>query len=185
MYSDEFAECLSNELRELLPEDQRDIVPTLVEEYVGNDPDAIAKVDAILAHNVWKANHILDFACIVKAQEIAREFFQKKRGATSFVRKLLARAGTSLDALLANTLLAGMASSPDPHGDEAVPDYLGFIERLERLATVTQRRRNACLLEIERHRASLGQALRRSGLEVEGTDYKMIENEPTEGEKRP
>jgi hypothetical protein len=182
VYSDVFAEYLSDELREHLPEDQGDVVPTLVEKYVGNDPDAIGKVNAILDGKVMNAARILDLARTIKEREIAQEFFQKKRSATSLVRKLLAEAATSLDALLAHTLLASTAN-PDPHGGYAAPDYLGFIERLDRLATAAQRRRDACLLEIDRRRASLRQVLRRSGPEIEGMDYKRIENGPAEGEK--
>ena len=51
------------------------------------------------------------------------------------------------------------------------------IERIERLTTVAETRRNAMLREIDRRRAALSEALRRQVQEVEG-EFEVIEKTP-------
>jgi hypothetical protein len=51
------------------------------------------------------------------------------------------------------------------------------IERIDRLTTVAETRRNAMLREIDRHRAVLGETLRRQVQEVEG-EFEVIEKTP-------
>ena len=61
-------------------------------------------------------------------------------------------AGLSIDALMA----------------EALAGKLDDIERIDRLTTIAETRRNAMLREIDRRRAALGEGLRRHVQEVEG-----------------
>ena len=56
---------------------------------------------------------------------------------------------------------------------------LDKIERIDRLITVAETRRNAMLREIDRRRAALGQALRRQVEEVEG-EFEVIEKTPAQ-----
>ena len=61
---------------------------------------------------------------------------------------------------------------------------LDTIERIDRLITIAESRRNASLREIDRRRAVLGQTLRRSLQEVEDAEFKVIEPTPTKGNVR-
>ena len=60
-----------------------------------------------------------------------------------------------------------------------LPVELDKIERIDRLITVAETRRNAMLREIDRRRAVLSEALRRQVQEVEA-EFEVIEKAPTE-----
>jgi hypothetical protein len=64
---------------------------------------------------------------------------------------------------------------------DAVAEELDHIERIDRLTTVAEGRRNASLLEIDRRRAVLGETLRRSVEEIEDAEFKAIETTPAKG----
>ena len=55
---------------------------------------------------------------------------------------------------------------------------LDYIERIDRLATIAESRRNASLHEIERRRAVFGETLRRSVQEIEDGEFEVIETTP-------
>ena len=59
----------------------------------------------------------------------------------------------------------------------ALARELNDIERIDRLATIAETRRNAMLREIDRRRAVLGEALRRQVQEVEG-EFEVVEKAP-------
>jgi hypothetical protein len=84
----------------------------------------------------------------------------------TLINRLLARAGVSIETLTA----------------EALAQELDYIERLDRLATIAESRRNASLREIDRRRAVIGETLRRSVQEAEDREFEVIEVTPTEGE---
>jgi hypothetical protein len=77
------------------------------------------------------------------------------------VKKRLASAGLSMDAVMAHTFAAKITE----------------IERIDRLTMNAELRRNAALREIERHRASFGQALRRASNE----QFEQVEAPQIEG----
>jgi hypothetical protein len=58
---------------------------------------------------------------------------------------------------------------------------LEYIERIDRLITIAESRRNSSLREIERRRAALGETLRRSVQEIEDGKFKVIETAPVKG----
>jgi len=62
---------------------------------------------------------------------------------------------------------------------------IDVIERIDRLATVAESRRNAALREIDRRRPVLGEALGRSVQHIEGDDFGngelVLELPPAEG----
>ena len=74
------------------------------------------------------------------------------------VKKRIASAGLSMDAVMAHTLAAKITE----------------IERIDRLTMNAELRRNAALREIERHRASFGQALRRASDEVVDGQFEQV-----------
>jgi hypothetical protein len=55
---------------------------------------------------------------------------------------------------------------------------LDIIERIDRLITIAENRRNAMLREIDRRRTALGEALRRKLQEVEGEFEEIIDKKP-------
>jgi hypothetical protein len=93
----------------------------------------------------------------------AQDYARRKPGAIKLVDTVLASAGVSIDAVMVRTL----------------PDALDKIERIDRLATIAETRRNAMLREIDRRRAALGEGLRRHVQEVEG-EFEVIEKTPAE-----
>jgi hypothetical protein len=60
---------------------------------------------------------------------------------------------------------------------KALPRELDYIERIDRLITIAENRRDASLREIDRRRAVLGEALRRQVQEVEG-EFEVVEKTP-------
>jgi hypothetical protein len=95
-------------------------------------------------------------------EELVQEYIRGQPDALTLIRNLLAGAGVSMDDLLARRL------------------ELDTIERIDRLTTIAESRRNASLREVDRRRAVLGQTLRRSLQEAEDAEFKVIEPTPTE-----
>jgi hypothetical protein len=55
---------------------------------------------------------------------------------------------------------------------------LDYIERIDRLITIAENRRDASLREIDRHRSTLGQRVRKSLQEVEDNQFQVIDAAP-------
>jgi hypothetical protein len=102
-----------------------------------------------------------------KARELMEQYERREPKALRLIHKILTGAGISMDALRA----------------DALTKQLDNIERIDRLATIAENRRNASLREIDRHRAVLGETLRRSVQEIEDAEFKMIETTPAKGKK--
>ena len=64
---------------------------------------------------------------------------------------------------------------------DALAEKLDDIERIDRLISIAESRRNASLHEIERRRAVLGETLRRSVQEIEDGEFEVIETTPAQG----
>jgi hypothetical protein len=64
---------------------------------------------------------------------------------------------------------------------DALAEKLDDIERIDHLTTIAENRRNASLHEIDRRRAFLGEALRRSVQEIEDGELEVIDTPPAEG----
>ena len=95
-----------------------------------------------------------------------REYGRREPAAVSVVDELLADARVSMDGLMA----------------DALAKKLDDIERIDRLISIAESRRNASLHEIERRRAVLGETLRRNVQEIEDGEYEVIETTPAQGE---
>ena len=67
--------------------------------------------------------------------------------------------------------------------DALIAPYLQLetIERVDRLTTIAETRRNARLREIDRRRSVLGEKLRRSMQEIEEREFKLIETTTGKG----
>ncbi|HYQ08797.1 MAG TPA: hypothetical protein VER26_17770, partial [Xanthobacteraceae bacterium] len=116
------------------------------------------KVNQILASINLDTDDILKSAQARKAEELSQDYVQSKPGAIKLIDKLLAGAGSSIDAIMA----------------DALAEELDNIERIDHLITIAETRRNTMLREIDRRRAALGEALRRQVQEVEG-EFKVVE----------
>ena len=91
---------------------------------------------------------------------LADEWVARKPSAIKQVDKILASAELSSDAIMAQTLSI----------------KLDDIERIDRMIQVAEARRNVSLREINRHRETLSQKLRRAMQQVENDQRGMIEN---------
>ena len=163
-YQTHFEQDLTEILRDNLAEDQsEDDARALAHKCARDEADADDKVNQILASINLDMDDVLKSARARKAEELAQEYLQRKPGAIKLIDKLLAKAGASIDALMV----------------KALPMELDKIERIDRLITIAETRRNAMLREIDRRRAALSEALRRQAQEVEG-EFEVVEKTPAE-----
>jgi len=162
LYSQDFADDLAEILQHYLPEDQVNSAQTLAHECAQNEADAVDKVKKILRFGLRNMNQVLEDAKRRKAKELVQEYVRHEPDAVTLVHELLTDAGVSMDGLMA----------------DALAKKLDDIERIDRLISIAESRRNASLHEIERRRAVLGETLRRSVQEIEDGEFKVIETAP-------
>ena len=134
---------------------------TLAQQCAENEPDAVDKVNEILASIGLNMDCILYRARAAKAEELVQDYVRRKPRAVKLIHKLLAKASVSIETLTV----------------EALAPELDYIERIDRLTTIAEGRRNASLREIDRRRAALGETLRRSVQEVEDSEFEVIETD--------
>jgi hypothetical protein len=164
-YAEAFAEALAEILREVLPNDlAEEEVKMLAHQYARSQPDAVKKVTVLLKATGLQVDEILDQAKAHRAEELVQEYARREPGAMKVVDELLA----SSDRTLHNLML------------EALSQNLHETERIDRLITIAESRRNISLREIDRRRAVLGEALRRNLQEVEEGEFEVIETTPAE-----
>jgi hypothetical protein len=156
-----FEEDLTEILQENLEDQTEDIARMLAHKCAREESDAVDKVNQILAGINLDMDNILRRARARKAEELSQEYERRKPGAIKLIHKLLARTSVSIDILMVRTL----------------PKELDNIERIDRLTTIAETRRNAMLREIDRRRAVLSVALRRQVQEVEG-EFEVVEKTP-------
>jgi hypothetical protein len=166
LYSECFADDLAEILQDNLPEDEADSAQTMARQYVDDEPDAIEKVNRVLEGIDLQLGKILRDARARKAKELVQAYVRRDPDAITLINELLADEGRSMDTFMANALMNG----------------LDTIERINRLTTIAESRRNASLHEIERRRAILGEPLRRTVQEIEDGEFKMIETTPANEE---
>jgi hypothetical protein len=159
-----FERELAEILRDNLAEGQTEVdAQVLAHKCARDDPDADDKVNQILAGINLDMGEILKHARARKAKELTQDYVQRKPDAVKLIDKLLTSAGSSIDALMV----------------QALPVEFDKIERIDRLTTIAETRRNAMLREIDRRRAVLSEALRRQVQEVEG-EFEVVEKTPAE-----
>jgi hypothetical protein len=158
-YQKHFEQDLAEILQDNLAEGQTEVdAQALAHECARDEPDADDKVNQILAGINLDMGEILKSAEVRRAKELAQDYLQRKPVAIKLIDKLLAEAGLSIDVLMVR----------------ALREKLDDIERIDRLTTVAETRRNAMLHEIDRRRAVLSEALRRQVQEVEG-EFEVVE----------
>jgi hypothetical protein len=93
-----------------------------------------------------------------QADGLTRSWAARKPGASAEVEEHLATAGIGLDGVAAQGLCL----------------KLDFLERIDRIITAAEARRNAALREIDRHRATLGRQLRQAVLEADAHEVATV-----------
>jgi hypothetical protein len=160
--SEHFIDYLAEILQDNLPGEHTNAARTLASKCAQDKPDAIDKVNKVLAGIQLTRDQVETDARSQKVEELAQEYVRHNADAVTEIQELLADAGLSMDALLANGLTD-------------LPEYIDYIERFDRLASIAESRRNAGLREIDRRRAVLGGALRRAAQDVEDAELEAIE----------
>ena len=130
-----------------------------------NETKAVDSVNEILSSINLHMDRVLDNARDNRAEELVKEYVRRKFGAVALIDDLLAKAGMTIDALIV------------PH----LKKQLEYIERVDRLTTIAETRRNASLREIDRRRSALGEKLRRSVQEIEQSELTLIETTTGKG----
>ena len=97
-----------------------------------------------------------------QADALAWRYRMKEPGAVEEVQRLLEKAGLTWDAVKA----------------EALSLRIDDVERFNHMIVSAEKRRDATLQEIERRRATFGQKLPRAVKQVEGADYRLLEEKP-------
>ena len=167
LYSDAFTEDLAQILQDNLPEGEADSAQTLAHDCARNKDDAVDKCNRVLIDAGKQLDTVLAMAQWHKAKELVQEYFRADSDATILVHEILTKAGKSMDAFMA----------------DALAEKLDFVERIDRLATSAESRRDASLHEIDRRRALFGERLRRTVQQVEHEELEVIETTPAKGKK--
>jgi hypothetical protein len=167
LYRDDFENDLTEVLEENLPEGQeKDVARTLAYQCAQNEPEAVEKVKRVLAAIGRDLDKFLEDVRDEKVDELMQKYAQRKPDSITRVNELLAVAGTSIDVLVINALV--------------FREKLSDIERIDRLTTIAESRRNASLREIDRRRAILGETLRWT---AQKDEVALIEAMPAKGDK--
>jgi hypothetical protein len=161
--SEYFEEDLAKILQDNFPESQAKEAERLAHACACNEADAVEKVNKVLDDIDLSLDGILDRAQTRKAGEILQQYARREPEAVALVEELLARANVSIDGFMA----------------DALAERLESIERIDRLATIAENRRNISLREIERRRALVGES--RRSQEIESDEHEMIELRPAKG----
>jgi len=122
-----------------------DSAQTLAHACAQGEPDATDKVRDFLTGIHEKMKNIMYRARAHKAEELAQKYGRRQPGAVKLIEKLLAKAGVTIETLTVRGLAA---------------KEFDYIERIDRLTTIAESRRNASLREINLRRAALAQTPR-------------------------
>jgi hypothetical protein len=165
-YLEHFVEDLAEILQVNLPEGQAEDLPLrLARACALNETAAVNTVNELLSSIDLDMEGVLDGARSNRAEELVKEYVRRESGTVALIDDLLAKAGMTIDALVV------------PHLEEE----LEYVERVDRLTTVAEGRRNASLREIDRRRSVLGEKLRRSVQEIEERELTLIETTTGKG----
>ena len=97
--------------------------------------------------------------------QLVEDWARRKPHAIKEVNRILASADLTMDAVMAHTLRQNLDS----------------IERIDRMLALAAGRRDAILHEIDRHRAPLGHALRRTVEQIEEGEYRVLNPKTIKG----
>jgi hypothetical protein len=164
LYRERFVQDLTEILQDNLAEDDAEDRPQrLARDCAMNETGAVDSVNKILSSIDLPMGRVLNNARDNRAEELVKEYGRRESSAVALIDDLLARAGMTIDALIV------------PH----LKEQLQWLERVDRLTTIAETRRNASLREIDRRRSALGEKMRQSIQEIEQRELTLIE--PTTG----
>jgi hypothetical protein len=166
LYSEFFVNDLAQIIQDNLTEDEADSAQTLALNYFRNQ-DAFNKVNRILSDVGRSTDSVLAMAQWHKAKELVQKYFRGESEATILVHEILTKTSRSIDAFMA----------------DALAEKLDFVERIDRLGTSAESRRDDSLHQIDRRRALFGERLRQTVQQVEHDELEVIEMTPTKGKK--
>ena len=165
LHEEQFQSYLTEILKNKLPPEQADSAEMLAAECAPNTEGANEKLDKLLSSIGLDTSAVLCEARAQKAKELDQAYVRHELETVTLIDELLSAAGASMDSFMADALIKN----------------LDYIERIDRLISIAEERRNASLTEIERRRAVLGTTLRRSVQEIEDAEFKVVEATPTKG----
>ena len=167
IYRKRFADELAAILKDNLAEDQdEDFAQTLAHACARDERLAVDKVNEVLDGIGLSMDDILHRARAHRARQLAQKYARREPAALKLIHELLAGASASIETLTV----------------KALAEELDYVERIDRLITIAEGRRNASLREIDRRRAVLGVALRRNVQEIEDREIDVIEATPAKRE---
>jgi hypothetical protein len=166
LYCDYFVDDLAEILEENLPEDQVNSAQALAQQCALNETNAVDKVTKVLAIAGLNLDKILQDAQDRKVKDLVQAYAQREPDAVTVIDELLRSAGTSINVLMA----------------EALAKNLDYVERVDRLVTIAEGRRNASLHQIDRRRPLLAETLRRSVQRIESDELEVIGTASAKGE---
>jgi hypothetical protein len=137
----------------------------LAAECAPNTDEADSKLDEVLRSIGLNTGTVLDDARAQRAKELVQGYVRREPDAVTVVQGVLVDNNVSMDSFMA----------------DALAEKLDYIERIDRLTTIAEERRNAMLAEIERRQAVFGATLRRNVQEIEDAEFKEIETTPAKG----
>jgi hypothetical protein len=142
-----------------------DLTEILQDNLPEDETKAVDSVNEILSSINLHMDWVIDKARAARAEELVNEYVRHESGAVALIDDLLAKAGMTIDALIV------------PHLEK----QLEYIERVDRLTTIAEARRNASLREIDRRRSALAEKMRRSMQEIEQHELTLIETTTGKG----
>jgi hypothetical protein len=154
-YSDYFADNLAEILQNKLLKGQAEKARTLADAYARNESGAVDEVYRLFDAKLHPTHLDTLLYRARDRKELVQAYARHEPDAVTLIDEVLADGGVSLDTLVA----------------DAVAEQLDDIERIDRLATIAENRRNAILREIERRREVLGRALRCSIQDIEDAEF--------------
>ena len=151
LHEEHFQSYLTEILKNYFPPERAEM---LAAECAPNTDEASDNLGKVLS-SLGLGNNVLDDARADKAKELAHEYVRGERDAVTLVNELLTDAGVSMDTFMT----------------KALRKRIDEIERIDRLTTIAETRRNAALRETDRRRAVLGETLRRRVQEIEDVGF--------------
>jgi len=151
LHEEHFQSYLTEILKNYFPPERAEM---LAAECAPNTDEASDNLGKVLS-SLGLGNNVLDDARADKAKELAQEYVRGERDAVTLVNELLTDAGVSMDTFMT----------------KALRKRIDEIERIDRLTTIAETRRNAALREMDRRRAVLGETLRRRVQEIEDVGF--------------
>lgn len=135
---------------------------------------------------VWETQRLRRLRAALLHAAVREDLYQilKPSPDQSFVRKLITNwASHGPDAVAkVDAALARVDMTMEEVTAEILARKLDEVERIDRMVAGAEARRNIALREIDRHRATLGAALRQAADEVLDAEFKEIRPRLTEGE---